>query len=326
MRDRASVPGRDLKYLAKSGVLAILTPPRILISHRWAGYYRGRRAHRPHSSKEASMLLENKVAAITGAASGIGREIALAYAAEGAQIVVLDVDSQRGEAVVEELRGASGRDPFYVPIDVRSGESVDEAFGTIAERAGGVDIAVNSAGVREIAHPLELDRAEWDNVLAINLTGTFYCCQAAGRQMVARGGGAIVNISSTAGLMAYENRPAYTASKFGVIGITKSLARDLGPLRIRVNAICPGLMRTPFTEFYFTDEEFVQNIPRVVPLGTYGLPTYIAQGALFLASDMAQYVTGVVLPIDGGHTIATTFNLSTKKDSPFSGSYSPSTS
>lgn len=268
------------------------------------------------------MLLENKVAAVTGGASGIGREIALTYAREGAQVVVLDVNAAQAEAVVEEVRDAGGREPFSVRVDVRSGESVDEAFATVADRAGGVDVLVNSAGVREIAHPLELDRGEWDNVLAINLTGTFYCCQAAGRQMVGRGGGAIVNLSSAAGLMAYENRPAYTASKFGVIGITKSLARDLGAQGIRVNAICPGLMRTPFTEFYFTDEEFVQNIPRVVPLGTYGVPQYIAQGALFLASDMAQYVTGVVLPIDGGATVASTFNLSTKKDSPFSGNYS----
>jgi NAD(P)-dependent dehydrogenase (short-subunit alcohol dehydrogenase family) len=228
------------------------------------------------------MMLDGRVAAITGGASGIGRAIAMRFASEGARVAILDMNAESAEEVIAELLDAGAREPFFVEIDVRDGDSVDAVFNEIARRAGGVDILVTSAGIRTISDPLDLDRDQWEREIGVNLTGTFYCCQAAARQMVQSGrGGAIVTISSTAGLLAYENRPAYCASKFGVIGITKSLARDLGSRGIRVNSICPGLTRTPFTEAFFSDEDLIRSLPQIVPLGEPGTPDVIADGALF---------------------------------------------
>jgi len=141
---------------------------------------------------------------------------------------------------------------------------------------------------------------EWDNVIAVNLSGTFYCCQAAARHMRERGGGAIVNLSSVGGLIGLARRPAYTAAKHGVVGLTKSLARDLGPAGIRVNAICPGLIRTPLTEQYFADDAFEEGLRTVVPQGRVGLADDVADAALYLASDQSAYVNGIALTVDGG--------------------------
>ena len=265
------------------------------------------------------MMLNERVAAITGGASGIGRATALRFASEGARVAILDTNGDLAEELVAEIVEAGGAEPFHVPADVADGDSVDAAFAEIERRAGSTDVLVTSAGIRAISDPLELDRDRWEREIAVNLTGTFYCAQAAARQMVASGrGGSIVTISSTAGILAYENRPAYSASKFGVIGITKSLARDLGSRGIRVNCICPGLMRTPFTEAFFADEDLVRSLPRIVPIGTPGTPDVVADGALFLASDLSRYVSGVVLPIDGGQSTVASFNVAGKADSPFS--------
>jgi NAD(P)-dependent dehydrogenase (short-subunit alcohol dehydrogenase family) len=141
---------------------------------------------------------------------------------------------------------------------------------------------------------------EWDNVIAVNLSGTFYCCQAAARHMRESGRGAIVNIASVGGLIGLARRPAYTASKHGVVGLTKSLARDLGPAGIRVNAICPGLVRTPLTEQYFAEAAFEAGLETVVPQGRVGTAGDVADAALYLASDQSGYVNGVALTVDGG--------------------------
>jgi NAD(P)-dependent dehydrogenase (short-subunit alcohol dehydrogenase family) len=264
------------------------------------------------------MMLEGRVAVITGGASGIGRATALRFAEEGARVAILDRDTALAEATVAELVDVGAREPFFTGVDVSSGESVDEAFQEVADQAGAADILMTCAGIRGISDPLELDRDQWDREIGVNLSGTFYCAQAAGRQMAASGrGGSIITVSSTAGFLAYENRSAYSATKSGVIGITKSLARDLGGRGIRVNCIAPGLMRTPFTEAFFADEDLVAAIPRVVPLGDPGGPAVIADGAVFLASDLARYVTGIVLPIDGGHSIMA-FNIHANPDSPYS--------
>ncbi|HEY1854031.1 MAG TPA: SDR family NAD(P)-dependent oxidoreductase [Solirubrobacterales bacterium] len=249
-------------------------------------------------------LLEGKVAAITGGASGMGRGTANRLAEQGAKVAVLDAASNLGAEVLSELEDAGADTPLFIETDIRSEDSVAAAFAQIAADQGATDIVVNCAGIREISDPLDLPIEEWDNVVAVNLRGTYLCCQQGGRQMREAGkGGAMVLFSSTAGQVAYENRPAYTASKFGVVGLTKSLARDLGPRGVRVNCIVPGIIRTPFTEVFFGEEQWVNNIPQVVPLATHGTPQQIADGVLYLVSDLSSYVTGAVLNIDGGHAM-----------------------
>jgi NAD(P)-dependent dehydrogenase (short-subunit alcohol dehydrogenase family) len=228
-------------------------------------------------------MLENRVVLVTGAASGIGREIAERFASEGARVTGFD----RAGAVA--IQG-----------DVRSPADVERAVGQVVESEGRIDVLVNSAGVREIGDVYTMATDEWDNVIAVNLSGTFYCCQAAARRMRESGGGVIVNISSVGGLIGLARRPAYTAAKHGVIGLTKSLARDLGPAGIRVNAICPGLIRTPLTEQYFAEDAFEEGLRTVVPQGRAGTAADVADAALYLASDQSAYVNGIALTVDGG--------------------------
>lgn len=247
------------------------------------------------------MLLTGRTAVVTGAGSGIGREIALRFAAEGARIAVLDRSAEAGAAVVAELVAAGSAEPALVEVDVRSSTAVDDAIGAVARALGQIDILVNCAGVREIGDVYTLPAEEWENVIAINLSGTFYCCQSVARRMRESGeGGSIVNLASVGGLIGLSHRPAYTAAKHGIVGLTKSLARDLAPAGIRVNALCPGVIRTPMTEQYFSDDSFEQELAVSVPLARYGEADDVAQAALYLASDMAAYVTGVALPVDGG--------------------------
>ena len=246
------------------------------------------------------MLLEGRVAVVTGASSGIGREIAMLFAAQGARVAACDTQRAAGERLVEDLRAGKADRPFFVPVDVRSAAEVEIAAEAVVLEAGRIDVLVNCAGVREIGDAYELPADEWENVIAVNLSGVFYWCQSAARRMRESGGGSIVNVSSVGGLIGLPHRPAYTASKHGVIGLTRSLAGDLAADGIRVNAICPGLIHTPLTNAYFEDERFAEELSLVIPQGRVGTSDDVAQAALYLASDMASYVTGSALTVDGG--------------------------
>ena len=220
---------------------------------------------------------------VTGAASGIGLAIGQRFAGEGARVFGFD---------------RAGDVAFHG--DVRSPSDVEGAIDRLVADEGRIDVLVNSAGVREIGDVFTMATDEWDNVIAVNLSGTFYCCRAAARHMRESGGGTIVNISSVGGLIGLARRPAYTAAKHGVIGLTKSLARDLAPAGIRVNAICPGLIRTPLTEPYFVEDAFEEGLRTVVPQGRVGVVDEVADAALYLASDQSSYVNGIALTVDGG--------------------------
>ena len=249
---------------------------------------------------EDDVLLAGRIAFVTGAGSGIGLEIAEVFAREGACVAAFDRSSDAEDAVLAALVRPAGQEHLFVHGDVRDPDEVERAVASVVASAGRIDILVNCAGVREIGDVYTMAADEWENVIAINLSGTFYCCQAAARRMRESGGGAIVNMASVGGLIGLSHRPAYTAAKHGIVGLTKSLARDLAPADIRVNAICPGVIRTPLTEQYFADERFEQDLAVAVPLRRYGESSDVAQAALYLASEMASYVTGVALPVDGG--------------------------
>jgi NAD(P)-dependent dehydrogenase (short-subunit alcohol dehydrogenase family) len=246
------------------------------------------------------MLLEGRVAVITGASGGIGREIALLFAAEGARVAGFDRDGEGLQRLVAELSAAGAERPVSVTGDVRLPDDVERAADTVVQEASRIDVVVNCAGVREIGDVYELRAEEWENVIAVNLSGTFYWCQSAARRMRTTGGGTIVNIASVGGLVGLSHRPAYTASKHGIVGLTKSLARDLAADGMRVNVICPGLIRTSLTEQYFGDERFERGLQQVIPEGRAGTPADVARAALYLASDMSAYVSGVALTVDGG--------------------------
>jgi NAD(P)-dependent dehydrogenase (short-subunit alcohol dehydrogenase family) len=246
------------------------------------------------------MLLAGRVAFVTGAGSGIGRAIAELFTREGARVAGFDRSREAGAELVAALDALGAEQSLFVHGDVRVSADVERAIDDVVTRAGRIDAVVNCAGVREIGDVYTLSTDEWDNVLAVNLSGVFYCCQSAARRMRETGGGSITNISSVGGLIGLSHRPAYTAAKHGVIGLTKSLARDLAPDGIRVNAICPGLIRTPLTESYFADEAFERGLATIVPQQRVGVAADVANAALYLASDMASYVNGIALTVDGG--------------------------
>ncbi|HKW94819.1 MAG TPA: SDR family NAD(P)-dependent oxidoreductase [Methylomirabilota bacterium] len=249
------------------------------------------------------MRLSGKVALVTGAQQGIGRAIALAMAGEGADVGVnfLD-DAAAAERVAAEVRRV-GRKATTVRADVGRAEDVAAMLGAVTAAIGPPDILVNNAGVFPRSQFLELTEREWDHVLGVNLKGGFLCAQAAARAMVAAGRpGAIVNISSSA-VRGDARGVHYSASKAGVIGLTRALALALAPHRIRVNAIAPGLTDTRQPRYGNTEEQIAARALEI-PLGRMAQPEEIARVAVFLASDEASAITGAVLHANGGAYLA----------------------
>jgi NAD(P)-dependent dehydrogenase (short-subunit alcohol dehydrogenase family) len=246
------------------------------------------------------MLLKGSTAVIVGGSGGLGLEIARTFSREGARVVIMDRNADVCEVGVSTLQKDGVSNVAAIIVDVSSPESVAQAFAALDGQIGKFDILINSAGVREVKNVFDLEPAEWQKVIAINLSGPFYCSREAAKRLSKTGGGAIVTIASVAALIGITHRPAYTASKHGIVGLTKNLAKDLAPFNIRVNAVAPGTVRTPMTEAYYSDEAFVRGMDEVVPLGSKGTVRDVANAVLFLSSSMSNFITGVILPVDGG--------------------------
>ena len=248
------------------------------------------------------MRLAGKVAVITGAGSGIGRATAELFAREGAQVVVAELKPELGEEVVTAI-SARGGTASFVQTDVLNEDDVRRAIEHATERYGGLHVLYNNAGV---AGPTTWDTTaeEWHRVIDLNLTSVMFGVKYAVPVMIQQGGGSIISTSSTAGVVG-GNSPSYNAAKGGVTVMTKGLAVSLGKHNIRVNCVCPGPIDTPMNPTFFAGipnwEEVRRNFVASLPLGRFGQPEDVARAVLFLASDESSFITGVALPVDGGH-------------------------
>jgi 3-oxoacyl-[acyl-carrier protein] reductase len=244
------------------------------------------------------MRLEGKTAIVTGASRGLGRAIALAFAREGAGVLVnyasREESAKEVAAAIEQL----GRRAIVHRADVSDAAQVRAMVHAAVAGFGRVDILVNNAGITLVKSPLETGEAEWDRVLAVNLKSVFLCSQAVAEGMIARGGGRIINIASTAGQTGSLGGIAYCASKAGVIGLTKSLARAFAPHNVLVNAIAPALIDTEIL-YWRTPEQWKETLESI-PLKRLGDPDDLAETAVFLASRGGNFITGATLDVNGG--------------------------
>ena len=243
------------------------------------------------------MRLSDKVAIVTGSAQGIGLATAQRLSAEGARVVLADLNGPRVESAVAAVREAGGRAIGCV-VDVTRRDTVDAMVAQVLGEWGRIDVLVNNAGITQDARLARMTSNQFDAVVAVNLKGVFECTQAVVDTMVAQGSGSIVNASSVVGLYGNFGQTNYAATKAGVIGFTKTWARELGPKGIRVNAVCPGFVRTPILDSI--PEAVLQKMVDKVPLGRLGRPEEIAAVYAFLASDDASYLNGAVIEVSGG--------------------------
>ncbi|NLV72985.1 MAG: 3-oxoacyl-[acyl-carrier-protein] reductase [Actinobacteria bacterium] len=241
--------------------------------------------------------LEGRVALVTGAARGIGRAIALRLAEDGAKVAIVDLSENGGEAA-REIERVTGGPTTFVRADISREVEAREAVAAIEKALGPVDILVNNAGITRDGLALVMDEADWDAVLTVNLKGAFLMSKAVLRGMIKRRRGSIVSISSVVARRGNAGQVNYSAAKAGLIGLTKSLAREVASRNVRVNAVAPGYIETEMTAAL---EETARNaIMNQVPLGRIGKPEAVADAVAFLAGDSASFITGVVLPVDGG--------------------------
>ncbi|GAB4339884.1 MAG: SDR family oxidoreductase [Candidatus Abyssubacteria bacterium] len=248
------------------------------------------------------MKLKDRVAVVTGAASGIGKAISLAFAEEGAKVVASDINIEGGEATVRQIKGAKG-DAVFIAADVADAEAVKNLIHETINRFGRLDIMVNNAGVEVFQRLADTDEAVWDRVISINLRGVFLGTKYAIPKMLENGGGVIINMASVAGIMGAGGLSAYNASKGGVVLLTKNTAMDYGARNIRANCLCPGFIKTPMVEAVLSFPgagELKGTIMDLCPAGRLGTPEEVARCAVFLASDDSSFVNGHALVCDGG--------------------------
>jgi len=249
------------------------------------------------AAQASPLSLATQVALVTGGARGIGREIARLFAQHGADVALFDVNAEPLGQTAAELRALGRRAEGFV-VDVTDGKQVDDGVAKVLDKRGRIDILINNAGVTQDGLLIRMDDAQWDRVLDINLKGTFLCTRAAARQMLKQRRGRIVNIASIVGIIGNPGQANYAASKAGIIGLTKAVAKELASRGITCNAIAPGFIKTEMTDAL--PEPARQRLLEAIPMGALGEPLDVARAALFLVSDAARYITGHVLVVDGG--------------------------
>jgi NAD(P)-dependent dehydrogenase (short-subunit alcohol dehydrogenase family) len=245
--------------------------------------------------------LEEKVALVTGGASGIGRATALTFAREGAKLVIADMNEEGGQQTVHMLTEQGG-EAIFVRTDVSKAVEVQALISTVVETYGRLDCAHNNAGISGGGRARTAEYAEdtWHQVITVNLTGVWFCMKYEIPQMLSQGSGAIVNTASVAGLIGGRGLAAYVASKHGVVGLTKTAALEYAQQGIRVNCVCPGVIQTPMTERALSDPELKAQIT-ARPIGRVGTPEEVAEAVVWLCSDAASFVTGHTMTVDGGY-------------------------
>jgi len=252
------------------------------------------------------MRLKDKVSIITGAGSGLGKEMALLFAREGSKVVIAELKEESGKRVVEEIQKEGGS-ALFLQVDVSRSADAERMAQESRKAYGKIDILVNNAGINPSRTPLaETSEEHWDLTLSVNLKGVFLCSKYVLPVMMKQKGGSIIHIASAAGLIGCSSRAAYSASKGGVVGLTRSMAVDYAPYGIRVNSICPGFVETELTHSYFDgirrEGKRWQHIIELHALDRIGVPSDVAHAALFLTSDDASWITGLNLAVDGGFT------------------------
>lgn len=243
------------------------------------------------------MRVKDKVVIITGGGSGIGKETGLLFAKEGAKVVVADVNEKAGLETVDTIKNAGG-EAIFAKLDVSNREQIKQVVKDTIAKYGRIDVLINNAGIIQDALVIKMTEDQWDKVININLKGPFNCIQAVAEQMIAQGSGVILNISSIVALYGNVGQTNYAATKAGLVGMTKTLAKELGKKGIRVNAIAPGFIYTPMTAT--VPEKILDMMKEKTPLKRLGTPEDIANTLLFLSSDEASFINGAVISVDGG--------------------------
>jgi 3-oxoacyl-[acyl-carrier protein] reductase len=243
------------------------------------------------------MRLHGTHALITGAAQGIGRAIALGMAKEGADVCIADVNAENAEATAEEVR-TSGVKSTAISLDVSNPDGVTRAFSSFMEEFGTLDILVNNAGITRDGLLLRMKEEDWESVINVNLKGTFLCCREAVKIMSRQRSGKIINISSVVAFIGNPGQANYSSSKAGVIGLTKTIAKEYASRGIRVNAIAPGFIQTSMTEAL--SDSVKEEMIQAIPLSHFGTPDDVTNAVIFLASGESDYITGQVLHVNGG--------------------------
>jgi len=246
------------------------------------------------------MILKSKVAIITGGAAGIGKASALRFAAEGAQVVIWDLNKELGEKLVEEIT-AKGQQAVFACVNTSQYAEIEAAAADVFQKFGQIDILVNNAGITRDSSLKKMSPELWQQVIDVNLTGVFYCTKIISEYMLQKGYGRIINTSSVVALYGNFGQTNYVATKSGLIGMTKTLAKELGRKGITVNAVAPGFIATEMVAAM--PENVIEAMKAKIPTGRLGQPEEIASAYLFLASDDAAYINGACLSVDGGMTI-----------------------